>query len=176
MRGYHDALVAFLQRGAIAPHVLGVAAPNHPDTHLAEVGNAEPNADGDPRSQRTRRAGRRRSSGHGPDPVVGIAHRSHWHDVERKQLEHDAHCAACYRVAHDHAGHRPRNEWARKHHLPHAHEIEPDDRAPQQEPDPVLHHVNPRSATGRAVGTSCAVTSTPFSSSARSPAASSSER
>ena len=121
----------------------------------------------------------RRNRRHGRGPVLGIAHGPDRQDVVLQELEHDAELQTRRDVAEDRAGDGPRDERARDHHLRQADEIHADQRAPGDERNQQLDrevHVNSPIGTARAVGTSCAVTSTPPAASCRSVAASSSVR
>src|SRR5207245_11112684 len=74
----------------------------------------------------------------------------------------DAHRPPRPAAAEHRAGDGPRHHGTRDHHLGHAHEIEADERAPQQQDELELEaHANSSSGTGRAVGTSWAVISIP---------------
>src|SRR5947208_3181023 len=118
-----------------------------------------------------------RSLGDGSRTVLRVANRAHRHHVVLEQLEQDAELEPGREVAEDRSGDGPGHDRARDHHLRHAHEIEPDERAPhEQEGLQLQRHANSWSGTGRAVGTSWAVTSTPCAASSLSLAASASLR
>ena len=111
--------------------------------------------------------------------VFRIAHGADGQDVELEQLEDDAQLESRGDVAEDRARDGARDKRARDHHLGQAHQIEADEHAPEEEQQHDFErqaHVNSPTGTARAVGTSCAVTSTPREASWRSFAASSSVR
>ena len=117
---------------------------------------------------------------HGGDargPVLGVAHRSHRQDVELEQLEQNAQAEPGLHVPEDESRDRRGDERPRDHHLGDAHQIEPHQRAPQQQRQlDVEAHTNSCSGTARAVGTSWAVISMPLAASWRSLFASASVR
>src|SRR4029077_9564087 len=122
---------------------------------------------------------RRRHRGDRAGAVLWVPHRAGRQDVVLEQLEDDAEPEAGRDVAKNRTGDGPRDERPRDHHLGQTDEIHAHQGTPYHERDEDLDgedHVNSPIGPARAVGTSCAVTSTPRAASSRSLAASSSVR
>src|SRR6266513_4566610 len=155
----------------------GVHPPEHVDRHAAKQSRDQSHQRAEAQTEDTRRRMRGRDGRDRGGPVFGIAHGTDRKDVVLQQLEDDTQLETRGDVAEDRARHRPGHERARDHHLGQADEVHPDERAPDDQRDQQLdgkNHVNSETGTARAVGTSCAVTSTPPAASLRSFAASSS--
>ncbi len=179
MEAHQRARVARLEPLADGVQRARIEAAHQVYAHPAGHPGHEPDDRAPPEADPERpRHGVRRA--HGRDrggAVLRIARRAHGQDVVLEQLEQHAELEPHPHVAQDHAGDRPRDDRARDHHLRYAHQVQAHERAPREQPQLQLEaHVNCSSGTGVAVGTSCAVTSTPCAASARSFAASSSLR
>src|SRR6266850_505688 len=155
----------------------GVHPSQHVDRHAAKQSRDQSHQRAEAKAEDTRGRMRGRDGRDRRGPVFGIAHGTDRQDVVLQQLEDDTQFEARGDVAEDRARHGTGHEWTRNHHLGQADEVHPDERTPDEQRDQQLdrkNHVNSETGTARAVGTSCAVTSTPPAASLRSFAASSS--
>src|ERR1041384_5983801 len=160
-------------------HHPGVHAPQQVDRDPADESRDETDQRAETEPQHAGGGVRRGDGGDRRRTVLGVADRADRQDVVLQQLENDAELETGRDVAEDRAGDGAGDERPRDHDLRQAHEVDPDERAPGDQRDEDLCrevHVNSPIGTARAVGTSCAVTSTPRAASCLSFAASSSVR
>src|ERR1041385_2300909 len=158
-------------------HHPGVRAPPEVDGTPADGPRDETDQRAEAEPQHAGGGVRRGDGGDRRRTVLGVAHRADRQDVVLPQLQQDAELDTGRDVAEDRAGDGAGDERPRDHDLRQAHEVDADERAPGDQRDEDLCrevHVNSPIGTARAVGTSCAVTSTPRAASCLSFAASSS--
>ena len=157
----------------------GIQASQQIDRDATDQSGDDTHQRAESQSQNAGRSMRGRDRSDGRRSIFRIPHRADRKDVVLQQLEHDAQLQSRRDVSENRSRNRPGDERPRDHHLRQTHEIDAYERAPDEQGEQNFNgqvHVKSPTGTAGAVGTSCAVTSTPRAASWRSFAASSSVR